>query len=132
VPAHAAEQTGFYTADLTLPAPGTWRIAVNLWGERSFALPVVSPGVQVKAMPSAERGATLFEAKGCVSCHVHESFAREPTAIVGPELTGKRYAPEFLSAWLQSPRACESGRPCMPKLELDDREIAALTTFINK
>jgi mono/diheme cytochrome c family protein len=125
------KQTGYYTADVTLPAPGAWEIAIRMWDTRRFTISAVAAGSKAPALEASARGARLFAAKGCVSCHVHESFTSEAFPSVGPSLSGKRYAPEFLSAWLAQPRACESGRPCMPKLELDDREIQALTKFIN-
>jgi hypothetical protein len=54
-------------------------------------------------------------------------------ASIGPELTGKRYPPEFLHRFLADPaaNATHTGPFRMPNLGLKQQEIAALVAFLN-
>ena len=94
----------------------------------------LAPGAPVPApLADAERGRRLFVAKGCVTCHLHRAV-NETSIAVGPELTGRRFAPEYLARFLADPAAVippPSGAFGMPNLRLKPAEIAALTAFLN-
>ncbi len=84
------------------------------------------------ASPAAVgKGADLFLAKGCVTCHVHESV---PPSIsyslqFGPNLTKYRNDPAFIARWLADPAAIRKTE--MPNLHLSTDEIEALVVFLN-
>ncbi len=138
VAASAGRETGAYTATLTLPQPGRWTITIRSgFGSSNVTLlpmPAVAPGAPVPApLSDAERGRRLFVAKGCVTCHLHRAV-NETSIGVGPELTGRRFAPEYLARFLADPAAVvppPPGQPGMPNLRLKPAEIAALTAFLN-
>ena len=82
----------------------------------------------------------LFTAKGCSACHLREEVGR----VYGPDLTGKRFAPEYLKKFLVDPSitsvpagVCSTDRSycgspyAMPNTNLKDAEIEALAAFIN-
>jgi hypothetical protein len=84
-----------------------------------------------------ERGKRLFVAKGCITCHVHGSVDPAGTLqlkAVGPELTQKRYAPDYLRMYLADPSIRAPSTPNamrMPNLGLKPAEIASLVAFVN-
>ncbi|HYD53807.1 MAG TPA: c-type cytochrome [Gemmatimonadaceae bacterium] len=127
----AGPRDGHYAAPIELPRAGEWSITLHsgLGRERVDLDPiaVVAPGARAPApFPDAERGRRLFTAKGCVTCHVRLD--------VGPRLTGRRYDPAWLARFLEHPqqvRPAPAGRPQMPRLGLDAREIAALVAYVN-
>ena len=90
------------------------------------------------ALTDAERGRRLFVAKGCITCHVHSAVDPEGTLQlkqVGPDLTTKRYAAEYLKLFLADPSIRPPSTPNgmrMPNLGLKPAEIAALAAFVNK
>ncbi len=127
--ATAGRETGQYTAMLTLPRAGQWTITIHsgFGNSRVTLLPVTaidSGAAPPPPLAESERGRRLFVAKGCVTCHVHRDVAATSVAV-GPELTLRRYPPEFLKPFLASP----TGQ--MPNLHLKPLEIAALTAFLN-
>lgn len=134
-----AQAPGRYTATLTLPRPGDWTITIHngFGGSRTTLLPVraIAPGAEPpRALPEAERGRHLFVAKGCFTCHLHGDVNESGKVAVGSELTGRRYAPEFLARFLADPgsvASSRSGTVRMPNLGLKQTEIAALVAFIN-
>jgi len=138
VAATPASKTGLYTARLTLPEPGRWTITIRSGFGNSnvtlLPLQALSPGAPAPApLADAERGRRLFVAKGCVSCHLHRAV-NETSIAVGPELTERRFAPEYLARFLADPAAVippRAGAPSMPNLGLKPAEIAALTAFLN-
>jgi mono/diheme cytochrome c family protein len=133
-----ATGTGRYAASLTLPNAGTWTITVySGFGNGNVTLmplPAVSPGRAASEPALATRGQRLFVAKGCLTCHVHEAVQGSGTVKVGPDLSGRRYASEYLQRFLADPSIATtravSGEE-MPNLNLAPREIAALAAFIN-
>jgi hypothetical protein len=140
VAARASRQAGHYDATLTLPRAGEWIITIKSgFGNSNVTLlPVraLEPGARPIAMVDADRGRRLFVAKGCVTCHVHKEMAGAMSIAVGPELTNKRFAPDYLAKWLADPSITPSSGKrstdaTMPNLELAPREIAALVAFIN-
>lgn len=135
--ASAGQGRGDYRTTLTLPEPGNWTITIRsgFRGSDATLLPItaIARGTAApRPMAQAERGRQLFVAKGCVTCHVHAEVKEAGGGHVGPELTGRRFAPEYLAQFLANPAIRTSaGGEGMPNLELRGPEIAALVTFIN-
>jgi mono/diheme cytochrome c family protein len=134
-----ARARGKYIATLTLPQPGQWTITIHSgFGNSRLTLAplaVVAPGTTAATPAPAERGARLFVAKGCVTCHLHRSVPGSGEAEVGPELTGvgQRLAADYLRRFLADPsiKPPAPGRSFgMPNLGLKEAEIAALTAFL--
>ncbi len=140
---------GHYAATMTLPREGAWTIDIRsgfMNGTKStplMPLQVVASGAAApRPMRDALRGKHLFVAKGCITCHVHPETSDWETTSVGPNLTGRRYVPEVLAAFLddpdksplsQNPKSGIGGTTYvrMPRLGLDPREITALVAFVN-
>jgi mono/diheme cytochrome c family protein len=121
---------GQYAALLTLPNAGEWTVTIRSgFGPSDVTLlpvPAVAPGAALtRAVSDAQRGQHLFVAKGCVTCHVQHP--------VGPRLDGRRFDATYLAGYLANPTpiAREPGKPRMPNLELDQREIASLVAYLN-
>jgi mono/diheme cytochrome c family protein len=138
VQATKLKDAGRYAATLVVPKAGDWRITINSgWGNSNtklYPIPAVEAGKTVAAISEMERGKQLFAAKGCLTCHVNERV--EGSGIVndiGPNLTDKAFAPEYLALWLANPaiKAPRVAGKEMPNLGLTKTEIASLTTFIN-
>jgi cytochrome c2 len=93
---------------------------------------------QVAAAQSSTRstvsyGSALFTAKGCITCHNHESAAIQADfpVNIGPDLSHYAGNPDFLQSWLQDPKAIKPDTP-MPNLHLKQAEIEALIAFLNQ
>lgn len=138
VPATKLKEPGRYSAALTVPKTGEWRITINSgWGSsatRLYPIQAVEAGKTVAAISETDRGKYLFAAKGCLTCHVNERV--EGKGIVndlGPNLTHNAYNPAYLAMWLANPKIKPPTTPGkeMPNLGLSKAEIAALTAFIN-
>jgi hypothetical protein len=145
----SAGSNGHYSATMTLPREGAWTIDIRsgfMNGTKSTPLmpirAVAAGAAAPQRMPDALRGKHLFVAKGCVTCHVHPETPEWESISAGPNLTGRRYAPEVLATFLddpdksplsQNPKSGIGGTTYvrMPKLGLDSREIAALVAFVN-
>lgn len=139
----AARETrrAHYTASITLPSAGDWTIAINSGFGNSNARLMPLRAVDGKAAPptlsDAERGRRLFVAKGCITCHVHNAVDPAGTLQlkqVGPDLTTKRYAAEYLAMFLKDPSIRPPSTPNamrMPNLGLKPAEIASLVAFVN-
>ena len=136
--AAAAGSPGRYRATLTLPEPGDWTLTIHsgFGKSRVTLLPIaaVAAGAAPRALPEAERGQRLFVAKGCVTCHLHRAVAGSGTFAVGPELTERPLAPDYLARFLADPSVSPSNRArgdgAMPDLDLDAGEITALMAFL--
>jgi len=74
-------------------------------------------------------GRALFQAKGCVGCHQHNSVNPGSGIGIGPVLSGRSYDPDFLRSWLKDPAAVRPGTQ-MPNLRLSEPEIEALIAFL--
>jgi mono/diheme cytochrome c family protein len=129
---------GHYNAQFVLPSAGAWTITIHSGFMRSevtlLPFEVVAPNsTPIRIMASVERGRRLFVAKGCVTCHVRDDVPGSGVIAVGPDLSGKRFAPQYLASFLADPSikppAANGAR--MPKLDLRSPEIASLTAFIN-
>ncbi len=118
-------EDGQYTARLTVPEAGRWTITIHSGFGKSdvtlLPLPALAPGAPTPAaLSDAERGRRLFVAKGCVTCHLHRAV-NETSIAVGPELTTRRFAPEYLARFLAEPSAVippPAGEVGMPNLHL--------------
>ena len=130
-------EAGQYVAALTLPRAGEWTITVfsGFGNGRVTLLPLraIPAGSSAPApLAESERGRRLFVAKGCLTCHVHGDIDGSGVVAVGPDLTGRRLAPDYLRQFLANPAiAARSGAAQMPNLDLKPQEIAALAAFIN-
>ena len=137
VAAEPMDRTGYYTAVIRLPEPGLWRLTIHSgFGTSKLTLNPIE--VVAAADPSrarsedAKRGADLFVAKGCASCHYHAAAAVRSQVPVAGDLTAKRYPEAFLAKLLADPSVLQYRQWTMPNLDLKQPEIAALTAFINK
>jgi mono/diheme cytochrome c family protein len=124
------QQAGQYVAALTLPRAGEWTITIfsGFGNSRVTLLPLraIPAGSAAPApLAESERGRRLFVAKGCLTCHVHGDVEGSGTVAVGPDLTARRLAPDYLRQFLANQTAK------MPSLDLKPQEIAALSAFIN-
>lgn len=138
VPATRAGRAGQYTAAFTVPKTGEWRVTVKSgFGNSNITLdPIqaVDAGKTVAMIADAERGKQLFVAKGCITCHVNDRVeAKGIVSDIGPNLSDKQYDPAYLAMWLKNPKIRPRTNPNneMPDLRLSDREVAALTAFVN-
>jgi cytochrome c551/c552 len=131
--------SGRYRADLSVPEAGDWRIVINTsFGKsRGQLLPIKAlasePAAQI-AMTDADRGRVLFAAKGCVTCHVHGGVdIKGDWNDFGPELTDKRFAPQYLAQFLNDPsiKPATPGKGQMPRPDLKATDIPLLVAFIN-
>jgi mono/diheme cytochrome c family protein len=134
-PAGAA---GRYRATFTPPEPGDWTLTIHsgFGKSRLTLLPIaaVAPGVTPATLSESERGRRLFVAKGCVTCHLHRAVSGSGTYAVGPELTERPLAADYLARYLADPSISPSNRArgegAMPDLDLDQAEIASLVAFL--
>ena len=129
---------GVYAAQLTVPQAGLWTLTVdgNWHNAKVTLLPVtaIANGQRATVIPEHYRGKQLFVAKGCITCHVHGDVTNAESIPVGPDLTGKSFAADYLKLWLANPsiRPPKDRNNPMPNLDLKPQEIAALVAFINK
>jgi hypothetical protein len=141
VPAHASGMKGHYVAAVTAPSAGEWsvRIQSGFAGNESTLLPVraIAAGAQPpRPLADIDRGHRLFFAKGCITCHVRGSEGTDGVKA-GPDLTGRRYPPDYVAKFLNDPETSPLSRQAtamfvkMPKLDLKEREIASLVVFLN-
>ncbi|MGQ0701631.1 MAG: c-type cytochrome [Gemmatimonadales bacterium] len=134
----AGRAAGQYAVTFTLPAPGEWTVTIHSgFGNSKLTLlpiPAIRHGTTAPVtLAAAERGRRLFVAKGCIGCHTRNEDGLGKGEEIAPELTGKRYQPEFLGRFLSDPAAnpTRTGTFRMPNLGLGSEEIAALVTFLN-
>lgn len=97
-------------------------------------LNATEPGAGDTAAPAAVDqalyGRSLFVAKGCTGCHMHEELSDVVHGpVIGPNLTHREMDPQFLRQWLADPSAVRTGTQ-MPNLGLDSDEIDALVVFL--
>jgi len=131
--------SGRYRADLSVPETGDWRIVINTgFGKsRGQLLPIKALAAEpatVVATTDADRGRILFAAKGCVTCHVHGGVdIKGDWNDFGPELTDKRFAPQYLAQFLNDPsiKPATPGKGQMPMPDLRPADIPLLVAFIN-
>jgi cytochrome c553 len=139
-----------YRGTITFPEPGEWQVTIHsgFGSSRAVLIPwrvVDSPapvrgtveehlkGIGIAPFSEAERGRRLFAAIGCVTCHVHGAVGiAGEVSDVGPDLTNRKFAPDYLARFLADPsiKASTNGKR-MPSLALRDKDIAPLVAFIN-
>ena len=136
-------ERGSYVATVTPGEPGEIMITVDAeWHEaRITLLPVqaVARGESARTpvISAADRGRVLFVAKGCVTCHDKRDDAvvqERHQASVGPDLTDRRFAADWLATKLADPernRVRFNEHVVMPDLDLGASEIAALVEYVN-
>ncbi len=138
-PTFAGPEADSYSATVTLPSPGDWTLTIWAFqGHRLLPLKVVDAGTRPPAQSLTKRGAHLFVAAGCVSCHAHGDIAKRVLARVGPELTSLSRSEDYLAAVLRDPdsileydeTAYGWSQWRMPDLGLDEGEIEALVAFL--
>ncbi|MEO7456693.1 MAG: cytochrome c [Gemmatimonadaceae bacterium] len=137
--ARAAKDKGHYIVSFTPPSTAVWtlRIRSGFGNSESKNIPlrVVANGAAApRKLADAERGHQLFVAKGCVTCHMRGDDGADGLKLA-PELSGRRYVPEYLARFLADPvnnrltQVASNNR--MPQLDLQQSEIASLIAFIN-
>lgn len=122
---------GKYSAVLTVPSAGSWTITVNSGFGKSVTVmkPIVAaaPGAPLVAMSEAERGEHLFNAKGCVTCHVEMK-------VIPVDVRSNKYDEKFVKQLLADPSAMPKRHKAgveMPNLSLKPGEIAALAAYLS-
>jgi len=93
---------------------------------------------EVLAHGNAERGQSLFLAKGCGGCHTL-SGGTQATGLVGPPLDGVAQraviagtlenTPDNLARWIRTPQQILPGN-AMPNLALSEQEARDLAAFL--
>lgn len=129
---------GYYTALFTLPHPGKWVVEIHSGHGSNPAnatwLPLVAlaPGQAAPPLSQAEWGARLFNAKGCITCHKHTAIdTRSAQPNIGRSLSAKPLdAPHVERTLRNPPRRNGEAFGQMPKLDLSEEEISALTAFL--
>ena len=134
----ATNRPGYYTATLNVPSTGAWDATIQTSFGKSrlklMPLEAVAAGARpARVLSLNERGHRLFVAKGCVGCHVHANVEGSGYYQVGPDLSEKRFAADYLKQFLADPSIKPPTKPNakMPKLNLQPAEINALVAFIN-
>jgi len=130
------KEEGQYSARLVLPQAGEWTITIHsgFGASRVTLVPmqVIDAGAQAPAaLAVADRGRRLFVAKGCLTCHLHGDVSGSGVVAVGPELTNRPLAPEYLRRFLADPSMIGSANQ-MPNLNLKPTEIVALIAFLDQ
>jgi mono/diheme cytochrome c family protein len=98
---------------------------------------VVARGQATARLADHDRGRQLFVAAGCVTCHakVDDPQLGDRRAInVGPALTARQFPVEWLTQKIADPASLRVGtgqESVMPRLELGEREIAAVASYVN-
>jgi cytochrome c553 len=132
-------EPGQYIAALTVADTGVWTITIQSGFGNSHStlmpIPAIAAGAAApRPLAAGDRGRRLFVAKGCVTCHIHRDVNTTSVANA-PDLTGRRFPPEYLTRFLANPSAVyagvRSGSWEMPNLHLKPAEIASLVAFIN-
>jgi cytochrome c551/c552 len=125
IPAVARPAAGTYA--VTFTAPKAERVFLTIQSGfrnselRLPPLPVIAPGATRAAMAEGERGAVLFVAKGCATCHANEQLT------VGPMLAGRSLAREYVMEKIKNPAS-----QIMPDLGLSDAEASAIAAFVSE
>jgi hypothetical protein len=130
-----------YTAELVFPTEGEWQWKFRAFGPEQALPPltVLPAGSPCPAAPDdpdpadlVAWGTTLFDAKGCSVCHLHQDAAVKALSSfsTGPELTDFQGEPDMLCRWLADPAALDADT-YMPDLNLHGPEIEYLIAFLN-
>jgi cytochrome c551/c552 len=132
--------SGRYRGEVSVPESGDWSITIEsgFGASRGLLLPIkalaAAPTTTI-AITEAERGRVLFAAKACVTCHIHGDVdLKGQMQNVGPELTGRRFAPQYLAQFLNDPSIKPASSPAqgqMPRPDLRPADVPLLVAFIN-
>lgn len=142
--AHGDRGAAGYRGRITIPEPGEWQVTIRSGFGRSKAVLVPWRVVDsstaararvaaTQAMSQPERGRHAFAALGCVTCHSHGAVGiTGEVADYGGDLTGRRFAPDYLARFLADPsiKPASNGKR-MPNLALREQDIAPLVAFLN-
>ena len=135
VPTPAA---GTYRATLAVPSSGDWTITIESGFGPSKGRLLAKRAIADKEAPpvltNVEKGRQIFASAGCVTCHVHGTVDLKPQwDLKGPDLTGKRFAADYLAKFLADPsiKPPTQNMGQMPNLHLRQSDIASLVAFIN-
>ena len=139
--AHGDGGAAGYRGRITIPEPGEWQVTIRSGFGRSKAVLVpwrvvdsnTALRANVAAVPQAERGRHAFAALGCVTCHSHSAVGiTGEVADYGGDLTGRRFAPDYLARFLADPsiKPASNGKR-MPNLALREQDIAPLIAFLS-
>jgi hypothetical protein len=140
-----------YRGRITFPQRGAWQVTIHsgFGHSKAVLLPwdVVDSTGPVKGtveehlkanglepFSEYEQGRRMFAAKGCVTCHVHRAVDIEgELKDVGPDLTSRRFAADYLARFLADPsiKPPTEGVMRMPNLALREKDITPLVAFIN-
>lgn len=122
---------GRYRAVLTVPSAGSWTVTVNSGFGKSVTVmkPIAATarGASVVAMSEWERGEHLFNAKGCMTCHVEMK-------VIPVDVRTSGYDEKFVRQLLADPAAMPKRHKAgvdMPNLGLKSSEIAALAAYLS-
>ena len=125
-----AISAGRYSATLTVPSAGAWTITVHsgFGPSKTTMKPILAldAGTMVVALTDAERGEQLFNAKGCVTCHVEMK-------VIPVDVRSTKYDEKFIKQLLADPAAMPKRHQAgveMPNLHLKAAEIAALAAYL--
>jgi mono/diheme cytochrome c family protein len=142
VNARRGTDPGVYLATFTLPDTGQVEITIDAnWHTARITLEplrVVRTAAAAAALAPTERGRDLFVARGCVSCHMKrddKELGNRADVRLAPDLTGRGFEREWLAAKLADParnRVRFSEWVEMPNLGLNEREITALVSYLNR
>lgn len=132
----ATNRPGYYTATINVPSSGEWRATIQTSFGKShldlLPMTAVAAGARPVAYTDVERGHRLFVAKGCAACHTHARVDDSGTYEVGPNLSARRFPAAYLRQFLANPSIKPSTSELrMPNLNLQAKEIAALSAFLN-
>ncbi len=125
---------GLYTSELNFPSRGTWDWEIKTGWPGPSAMPrieVIEPSeVWAQEITSYQKGASVFVAKGCITCHNNTRIQLDKAISlkIDVDLTHYSASPEFLRRWLKNPR---SVRPTstMPDQNLNQDDIDSLVAF---
>jgi mono/diheme cytochrome c family protein len=133
---------GLYEATVTPSDTGEVSLIIDTdlfrWKVQFLPIRVVAAGQVPPPLAPHERGRQLFAAKGCATCHAKRDdleLADWQVVQVGPDLTDRSFPADWLAQRLADPvqfRGASTNGDVMPDLALDEREIDALVSFLNR
>ncbi len=101
-------------------------LVMFLMGENQKEEKVVFPET-IKLSDEERLGKAVFAQKGCTRCHsIFGSGARFAPAL---DKVYRVRGEEYISQWLKNPKSLNA-KATMPKLPLNEEEIASLVTFL--
>ncbi len=126
---------GLYTGELNFPSTGMWNWEIKTGWPGPTAMPQIevldSADGQARETTDYRKGARLFVAKGCITCHrnARAGLAKLRSLQIGLDLTNYSASTTFLQRWLTDPRNVKP-ESRMPDPNLSEDDITALTSFL--